>query len=70
MEKKILFGLAFAFMSTANAFFCYPGYHYSDNYSSEMVCEVYRFKDYLLGKTYNNGCYRGLFFYYYCKKDD
>ncbi|KTC74846.1 hypothetical protein Lbir_0636 [Legionella birminghamensis] len=53
----------------ANAYFCLPGYHYSENYSFEATCDYYRIQDLFRNKTYNTSCYKGLIFYYYCQKD-
>ncbi len=69
MKKSLLFGLAFSFASVANAYLCLPGYHFSENYVHESACEIIRAADKLIGKTYSEKCYKGLYFYYYCKKD-
>lgn len=69
MKKYLGLLLMTCFISTANAYFCLPGYHYSPNYVFEVTCDYDRIKDFVNKKTYNLECYQGLIYYYYCVKD-
>ncbi|CEK10704.1 Uncharacterised protein [Legionella hackeliae] len=57
------------FFSNAHAYICALGYHYSQNYIFEEICDFDRLKDLLSGRTYNLECYQGLIYYYYCVQD-